>query len=339
MLQGLKTTDRQRTIVDDYVVRGKSDRAHCPNTVRQWTCPNDTIDVERMMLEQLENGEHDVLQYIRARPKTNQFQKAIHNGPTVNEYGIPADLIMEMNPGDMRTKGQKLTSIAPVSTSFGSHLRSKVVRSRPISRKCFKDHIDVGTALGVNPKHKKKPRRRMQRLKDKTELLLDGTDRTMGQRKEIDDKRALEHLQEKIEILQQTIAEYKKGTRKEMDMQHYLKEHVEILQQTMATMSKEAKGRDLTKELVREYQELVREGGRAYKVRRKQYQKIKLAEQRKRVIAESAVNGKKKQVMNRRLDECFASDQHLRMGQHFVEADRYVPRPHSMPVPRGTLKP
>jgi len=339
MLGGLKTTDRQRTVVDDYVVRGKSDRAQCPTTSRTWACPNNTISVEQLMLEQLENGKHDVLQYIRTRPKTNQHQKAIHNGPKVDAYGIPHDLIMEVNPGDMRTKGQKLTGIAPVVTGYGQRIRRDPIRPKFPSHKLFKDHIDVGTALGVNPKHKKKPRRRMQKLKDKTEVLVDGTDRTMGQRKEVDDKRSLRHLQERLEVLQHTIAEYKKGTRKEMDMVHYLKEHTEILRQTIATMSKEARGRDLTKDLVNDYQETIREGGRAYKSRRKQYQKIKLAEQRKRVVAESAIQTKKKEAMNRKLDECFASEQHLRMGQHFVEADRYVPRPHSLSVPHGAMKP
>lgn len=339
MLQGLKTTDRQRTIVDEYIVRGKSDRAACPNTSRQWTCPNDTINVEQMMLAQLENGEHDVLQYIRARPKTNRHQRSVNNGPKTNQYGIPADLIMEVNPGDMRTKGQKLESIAPVVTGFGSNVRAKVVGPKFPSQKCFKDHIDVGTALGVNPEKKKKPRRQMQRLKDKTELLMNGTDNTLGKRKHHEDKRALKHLQEKIEVLQQTIAEYKKGARKNMDMETYLKEHVEILQNTMATISKDAKGKDLTKELIKEYQQLIQEGGKSYNVRRQQYRKVKLAEQKKRVMTETAVNGKKKEAANRRLNECFANEHHLRMGQHMVAADTYMPRPNSLPIPHGTMKP
>lgn len=338
MLQGLKHTGRQMAIVDDMVVRGKETNVRCPTTAKSWACPNDTIDVEAFMMRQLEDGDHDILEHILTRPKTNQYQKGIKNGPTVNQFGIPQDLMMEMAPGNLRTKGQKLKGIVAVTPGYGSAVRKEPTGPRFPTRNCFKDHIDVTTALGINTKHKKNPRRRQIRLKDKTELLLDGTDRALGRRKEVNDRRALQKLKDRIEILQSTIAEYKKGTKKSFDLNRVLKEHTELLHSTIATMSKEAKNRDLTKDLIREYQETIRDGGRTYNVRRGQRQKIRLADQRKRVITRAGISGKNKEVNNRRLDECFANDKHIRMGQMHHEADRWIQQPGTMPIPHGTMK-
>lgn len=338
MIQGLKSTDRQRVIVDDYVVRGKETRAKCGTARKHVVCPNNTISVEQFMLERMEEGDFDMNEHILTRPKVNQHYRSAHNGPRVNDYGIPHDLIMEVDPGNLRTKGQKLEAIAPVVTRFGSRLRKDPLRPRFPAKKLFKEHIDLDVALGIRSKHKKQPRKRSVRLKDKTELVMAGGDKTLGKRKRVQDKKALHALQENIEILAHTIAQYKKDP-KGMNMKKFLQEHTEIINHTMATMSKEAKGRDLTKELLEEHTELVHTAQAEYRIRRKQLQKVKLAEQKKRMNLGVGYNGRKKEAKGRDLDECFFDDQFVNRGIGAVEAERIIPRPHSLPIPHGVMKP
>jgi len=339
MIQGLKSTKRQRVIVEDYVVRGKETNTHCPISSKQWVCPNDTIDVNRFMNEELINGNADVLEYIRTRPKTSNLQRSVHDGPSVNEFGIPHDIVMEVNPGDLRTKGQKLKSIAPVLTGVGGrHTKKGAVKSK--LPQCFKkDAIDVMTALGIDPKQRKEQKQKMQRLKDKTELLVDGSDKTLGIRKEAKDNKAIKTLKEHIELLQQAITAYKKNPKK-VDIRRFLKENTEIINNAVVNISKEAKGKDITKDILKEHAELLQVAYTAIRTHRKQQHKFKVGEQKKRINIGPAIGKSDKEARNRDLRECFKENRDVvLMNEFLTSADVIVPRPQEFHVPLGAMKP
>lgn len=338
MLQGLKTTDRQRVVVEDYVVRGKETNVHCPISSKQIVCPNDTIPVELFMNEQLLNGESDMFEYIRTRPKVGNHHKAIHNGPKVNEFGIPLDLIMEINPGDLRTKGQKLKSIAPTVAGIGNG-RLKKERIQTKLPQCFKkDSVEVATALGLDPKQRRDQKQKMQRLKDKTDLLIEGNDMTLGTRKKVTDRQALKTIRDRIELLQQALITYKKDPKK-FDIRQYLKEHTEIINRAVKNLSKEAKGRDITKDILQEHTELIHQAQIAIKTCKKQQQKVKVTEQKKRINLNATVCKSDKEAINRDLYECYKENKDVvLMNEFLTAADMIVPRPYEFHVPRGAVK-
>lgn len=339
MIQGLKSTNRQRVIVEDYVVRGKETNSHCPISSKQWACPNDTIDVNRFMNEELINGNADVLEYIRTRPKTGNLQRSVHDGPTVNEFGIPLDIIMEVNPGDLRTKGQKLKSIAPALTGVGGrHTKKGAVKTK--LPQCFKkDAVDVMTALGIDPKQRKEQKQKMQRLKDKTELMVDGSDKTLGIRKEAIDNKAIKTIKERIDLLQKAIISYRKDP-KNVDIKRFLKENTEIINRAIVNISKEAKGKDIAKEILKEHAELLQVAHIAIRTHKKQQHKVKVGEQKRRVNIGSQICKTDKDAKNRDLRECFKANRDVVLMNEFLTcADIVVPKPHEFNVPLGAMKP
>ena len=335
MLSGLKTVENSSpVIVEDLVVYGKETRANCRSANTARTCFRDTISVDRYMAM---TEDPDMLELIRSRPKTSNLNRVNKSGPAVNEFGFDPDATVEAIPGAMRTQGQKLGSM---TLRVAMSTQSRAAKEAPLRDKMFKDHEELYLCVGYDPKNKKNPHNAVKnRGTGKVDHLVAQGDLTLGKRTQVSDRRSLHALREHIEELRATLLNYTKDAKSTLDLKKLLKEYNNRIASVSKNLSKAAKDKDLTKILLKEHREMVLAVRKEYKVRREQQQKIKLANKRKRVIANTYVKPIHVKQSGKDLSaECLKDPKYVDLSGTVVTPDTNIPRVYEMHVPTAALK-